>query len=491
MVRGEDMVRSLDIEGWTDHDWLMVEREMCRQSLAQFVRQAWHVIEPAQPYVHGWHIDAVCEHLEAVTNGQITRLSIEVPPGTMKSLAVSVFWPAWEWGPRGMQSMRFVATSHSERLAIRDNLRARRLIQSEWLQKRWPIKMVGDQNAKTKFENDKTGFREAMPFTSLTGTRGDRVVIDDPLSVDDALSDPKRAAVNTTFLEAVPTRLNNPAKSAIVVVMQRLHQRDVVGTIEAKGLGYDRLVLPMEFEPERRCRTSIGFEDPRTEDGELLFPARFPREVLDRDRKTMGSYAWAGQMQQRPAPRDGGMFKRGWFEVVEAMPQAAKSNGVRRWDIAATEDQPGRDPDYLAGVRVFEHGGVFYVDSVVRDRVSPAGVERIIKNTAEADGRAVRIRIPQDPGAAGKIAAAAYIGMLPMFDIRAVLETGSKIVRANPVSAQAEAGNIKLVRGPWIEDFLSELCDFPNGAHDDQVDALSGAFAELVTGTSYSLEDGL
>lgn len=131
------------------------------------------------------------------------------------------------------------------------------------------------------------------------------------------------------------------------------------------------------------------------------------------------------------------------------------------------------------------------MDSVVRDRVSPAGVERIIKNTAEADGRAVRIRIPQDPGAAGKIAAAAYIGMLPMFDIRAVLETGSKIVRANPVSAQAEAGNIKLVRGPWIEDFLSELCDFPNGAHDDQVDALSGAFAELVTGTSYSLEDGL
>lgn len=472
-------------------DWQELEREACRRSLVEFIRLAWPVIEPSQPYVHGWHIDAIAEHLMAVSRGQINRLSIEVPPGTMKSLAVSVFWPAWEWGPFGTPSNRYVATSHSERLAVRDNLRARRLIQSEWYQRRWPTTLVSDQNAKTKFENNKTGFREAMPFTSLTGTRGDRVLIDDPLSVDDALSEAKRNAVNTTFLEAVPTRLNNPSKSAIVVVMQRLHQRDVVGTLEAKALGYERLVLPMEFEPERRCKTSIGFVDPRTKDGELLFPARYPRIVLDRDRRAMGSYAWAGQMQQRPAPREGGLFKRHWFEVVDALPRDALGNGVRRWDIAATEEIPGRDPDYLAGVRMFESNGVYYVDHVVRDRLSPAGVEKLVKATAEADGKSIRVRLPQDPGAAGKIVGKAYVSMLAGWDVRATLETGSKIVRATPVSAQAEAGNIKLVRGPWVEDFLSELCDFPNGAHDDQVDALSGAFAELIDGSTYSLEDAL
>jgi predicted phage terminase large subunit-like protein len=467
--------------GLTPADCLAIEREACKRSLATFVQEAWHVIEPAQPYVHGWHIDAVAEHLEAVTAGQINRLYVNVPPGTMKSLLVSVFWPAWEWGPLGLPATRYVATSHSERLAVRDNLRCRRLIESEWFQTRWPIVFTSDQNAKTKFENKATGFREAMPFTSLTGSRGDRVLIDDPLSVDDAASEAKREAVNTTFLEAVPTRLNNPDRSAIVVIMQRLHERDVVGVIEARGLGYESLVLPMEFEADRRCRTAIGFSDPRAVDGELLFPERFPPAVVERDRKAMGSYAWAGQMQQRPAPRDGGMFKRAWFGVVDAAP--ASSRKVRRWDFAATDSSGAGDPDWTVGLLLSETGGVYYIEGVVRDRVSPAGVERMLKSTAEQDGKAVKVRIPQDPGAAGKSTAAHQIRLLAGWDIRSAPETGSKEVRAIPVSAQAEAGNIKLVRGPWNESFLDEICVFPNGAHDDQVDALSGAFAELLKAT--------
>lgn len=466
-------------------DWIAIEREACKRSLATFVKEAWHVVEPAQPYIHGWHIDAIAEHLEAVSKGEITRLLINVPPGTMKSLLTSVFWPAWTWGPRDEQSHRVMATSHSERLAVRDNLRCRRLIQSDWYQARWPVRLTTDQNAKTKFENDRTGFREAMPFTSLTGSRGDSLVIDDPLSVDDAASEAKREAVNQTFLESVPTRLNNPKSSAIVVIMQRLHERDVSGVILARDLGYEHLMLPMEFEPDRRCVTSIGFSDPRKTDGELLFPERFPREVVDRDKRVMGSYASAGQMQQRPAPRDGGMFKRHWFEVVEAAPAASLL--VRRWDFAATEGGKG-DPDYTVGLKMSKSAGIYYVEHVVRERCNPAGVERLVKATGEQDGKGVKIRIPQDPGSAGKAYAAHIIRMMAGYMIRAELETGSKEVRAAPVSAQAEAGNVKLVRGPWVEDFLDEVCVFPNGAHDDQVDALSGAFAEL-TGSTYTLDN--
>jgi predicted phage terminase large subunit-like protein len=457
-----------------------LDRLDSEESLAGFIRRAWSVIEPAAPYVHGWHIDAIAEHLEAITSGQITRLLINVPPGTMKSLCVGVFWPAWEWGPRNRPSTRVVATSHSIPLAVRDNLKARRLIQSDWYQALWGdrITLTGDQNAKTKFENTRTGFRDAMAFKSLTGSRGDRVIIDDPHSVDSAESEAERNGVTTTFLESVPTRLNSPRDSAIVVVMQRLHERDVSGVILAKNLGYEHLMLPMEFEPDRRCVTSIGFRDPRTEDGELLFPARFPREVVERDKVPLGSYAVAGQFQQRPAPREGGLFKRSWFPIVRAAP--AGCTWVRAWDLAATEAKGGSQPAYTAGVKLGRApDGRLYVGDVRRDRLSAGGVERMIVNTAEQDGKGCRVSMPQDPGQAGKMQAQYLIRALDGFVARATPESGDKVQRAEPVSAQAEAGNIVLVQGDWNDAFLDEVSSFPNGAFKDQVDALSRAFGEV------------
>lgn len=454
-----------------------VKRE-CESSLAAFIRHAWPIIEPGQPYVHGWHIDAICEHLEAISRGDINRLLINIPPGTMKSLAVGVFWPAWEWGPLGVPSTRVVAASHEQGLAVRDNLRARRLVASEWYQSLWGehVVLTKDQNAKIKFENEATGFRQAAAAGSITGARGDRVIIDDPHSVDGASSDAQREGVVEWFLEAVPTRLNNPDRSAIVVVMQRLHERDVSGVILAKDLGYEHLCLPMEFEPERRCVTSIGFSDPRKADGELLFPERFPREVVERDKKVMGAYAVAGQFQQRPAPREGGLFKRAWFEVVDAVPASARRR-VRAWDFAATQG----GGDWTAGVRVSVADGVFYVEDVVRDRLSPGGVDKLLKAVTSQDqtGGPVAVRIPQDPGQAGKTDAASKIKLLVGYDVRAKPVTGDKEQRARPAAAQAEAGNVKLLRGKWNEAFLDELCTFPAGAHDDQVDAFADALNEL------------
>lgn len=447
--------------------------------MAAFVRQAWHVIEPGTPYIHGWHIDAICEHLEAVTSGKLTRLLINVPPGTMKSLLVSVFWPAWEWGPRHMPHLRYLTTSYSEKYAKRDARRMRDLVSSEWYQAQWGKQFQLVRSGETSFANDSLGNREAMPFSSLTGGRGDRVIIDDPHSTETAESEADRARTNRIFRESVPTRLNNPEKSAIVVIMQRLHEDDVSGQILKHDLGYEHLMLPMELETERRCRTSIGFSDPRTTDGDLLFPQRFTRETVSRDKRIMGSYATAGQFQQRPAPRGGGMFKRHWFEIVKAAPAGAKR--VRRWDFASTKPKPGAAPDWTAGVRISKTSeGFFYIEHVIRFQGSAYEVECAVQNTANSDGHGVEVWVPQDPGQAGKGQAEGYIRKLAGFIARSERESGSKETRAAAFAAQCEAQNVKLVAGSWNEDFLAELEAFPNGENDDQVDAAAGGFNALV-----------
>lgn len=330
----------------TEADLLQAERELCRRSLSKFIRRAWAVLEPGQPYVHGWHVDAMADHLEAVTAGQITRLLINIPPGTMKSLMTSVFWPAWEWGPKGMPHVRFIGASHESTLATRDNLRMRRLVQSEWFQSLWPTALTTDQNEKTYFENAATGWRQSCAVKAMTGRRGDRVNWDDPHSVEDAHSAAALAEAERIFTETLPTRLNNPASSAIVVCMQRLHEADVSGLIISRDLGYDHLCLPMEWEAPRKA-TSIGFVDRRTEVGQLLFPERFPRAVVDRDKKIMGDYAVAGQFQQRPAPATGSEFNPDLITTVDAIP-AGVLQWCRGWDLGATEGAG----DYTAGVKV-------------------------------------------------------------------------------------------------------------------------------------------
>lgn len=468
----------------TKADLLAVERELCRRSLAAFAKRAWHILEPATPLKWGWALDAICQHLEAVTDGRINRLLMNVPPGTMKSLLTAVIWPAWEWGPRGLASNRFISTAHKQDLAVRDNMKCRRLIQSDWYQELWPITLTSDQNAKTKFENDRTGFREAMAFTSMTGARGDRVILDDPLSADDANSDAALLAAELTFLEALPTRVNND-RSAIVVIMQRLHERDTSGLILSRGLPYVHLMLPMRFEPDRRCTTEIGFTDPRTEEGELLFPERFSEEQVLELERTLGSYAASGQLQQRPVPRSGGMFQRSDFEIVEAAP--AGGTECRAWDFAASAPKPGKQPDWTVGLRMKYVGGIFYVMDVKRGRWAPSDVERVLKNTASQDGTSVRIRMPQDPGAAGKADAATKVKLLAGYAVKVEPVSGDKATRARPASAQAEAGNVKLVRGDWNDAFLDEVCIFPNGQHDDQVDAFADALNELALGSTYTL----
>jgi len=363
-------------------------------------------------------------------------------------------------------------------------------VTSDWYRALWGDTVQLVRAGEMAFSNTATGFRQGIPFSRLTGGRGDRVIIDDPHSVDGAESEAERGSTIRTFRESVPTRLNNPSKSAIVVIMQRLHEQDVSGTILALNLGYEHLMLPMEFEPERACHTSIGFTDPRTYDGELLFPERFPREVVERDKVPMGSYAVAGQFQQRPTPRSGGMFQRGDFQIVDAVP-AKVQRRVRAWDFAASKPKPGKQPDWTVGLRMSWADGVFYVESVTRGRWGPADVERTLKNVASQDGPSVTIRMPQDPGAAGKADAETKVKLLQGYGTVVKPISGDKATRARPASAQAEAGNVKLVRGEWNEAFLDEVCSFPNSMFDDQVDAFADALNELALGSSYNILNAL
>lgn len=465
-----------------------LDRADSQERLVDFIRLTWSILEPARQFIHGWAVDAICEHLQAVTDGSITKLLVNVPPGCMKSLTTNVFWPAWEWGPRNHPSYRYIGASYSEALTVRDNRRCRALIGSALYQRLWGDRFRVDpgQDAKIRFDNDAKGFKIATSVGGLgTGERGDRFIIDDPHNVKEGESELKREEVLQWFTEVVPTRVNDAGKSAIIVIMQRVHEQDVSGLILAKELGYTYLCLPMEYEPDRACSTSIGFRDPRTLDGELLWPERFPKKYLEEDLKPSlrawgGTYAEAGQLQQRPTPRGGGLFQRRHFQFLDHAPspkQTAKR--VRGWDLAATKDGRGA---YTVGLKMSRtHDGKIVIEDVRRIRGSPGEVEQLITSCAAADGVSTQQDLPQDPGQAGKAQKAHLANSLQGYVFHFSPESGSKEDRARPLASQAEAGNVYVVRAPWNDAFLAEVSMFPNGEFKDQVDAASRAYARLIS----------
>lgn len=483
-IRAERSRRAAAIE----RDRLARNAESIRarcSTLAGFVREAWPILEPNAKLVWNWHLDAICDHLEAVSDGRITRLLINVPPGSSKSLICSVMWQAWEWAT-GRASLRYLTTAFNDVPVKRDTRKCRDLILSEWYRSLWP-EITLTRTGETSFANSATGTREGVAFGSLTSQRGDRLIIDDPHSVETAESTAERQTTTRRFREGALNRLNDQERSAIVVVMQRLHADDVSGTILKMGMGFVHLCLPMEFEPERACRTSIGFADPRTADGDLLDPVRFPREAVESLKTGMGSYAYAGQYQQRPTPREGGLFKRSWFEgkIIGAAP--AGTRWVRHWDLAATAKS---NSARTAGVKLGRApDGSFIVGHVVKGQLEGPEVRKLIRATAEIDGKLVQISIPQDPGQAGKVQSRDMIAMLPGYRAHAEPETGDKTTRAEPFAAQCEAGNVYLVAGTWNDDYLDELCLFPGGSFKDQVDASSGAFGRLATASRFSFDN--
>lgn len=407
------------------------------------------------------------------------RLVINVPPGSSKSMLVSVLWQAWVWGPLGLRSKRFLTTSFEMGNVTRDTRKTRDLILSPWFRALWP-EMAHDNPlplkrfGETSFENWDTGTREGVAFSGITGKRGDIFSIDDPHSVEGAESEADRTKAVRRFMEGGQNRLNNQMKSAIVITMQRIHMDDLAGTVLARDLGYEHLLIPMEYEPARSKVTSIGWKDPRTVDGELMDPGRMPKLAVER-LKDGNDYAWAGQYQQRPAPREGGMFPVDKIETVEFSP--AGGTRVRGWDIAGSIKKTS---PYTAGVLLNMVGTDLYIECVKRGRLKINAAENLIVDTARADGLYVRQSIPQDPGSAGLSQKNQLAGRLGGLDFRFSPEDGKKEDRAIPVASQVQAGKVYMVRGEWNSDFREELRNFPAGSFKDQVDGFSRAYSELL-----------
>lgn len=477
-------------------------RTRCERSLIQFVKEAWPVLEPRTRFIHSWHVDAICDHLEAVTAGQINRLLINVPPGSMKSLLCSVLWQAWEWGPKGLTSYRYISTSYAESSVARDCRKLRMLIASDWYQRHWPaVELI--RAGEMSFENSLTGTRDGVAFGSLTNKRGDRLIIDDPHSAEKAESQTDRERAVRRFREGAVNRLNDQQASAIVIIMQRLNEGDLSGEIlAAGGLGYVHLCLPMEYERSRHCETEIGFSDPRAKDGELLSPERFPQNVVDDLKRDMGVYAYAGQYQQRPAPRGGGIFPyNGWefWSKTLAMKYGRNENQFPDFDfiigVVDTAFTTKEENDFTAMVVLGVWPDLFGLSKIMlmhfwQKRLKFAdAVEEITKTARKLkcdrvliENKAAGISVYQEimrltreeefalqlinPGAEDKEARANSVSHL----FREEYEDGE--AREGIVYAPCKTqDNGSLWPREWAEDLMSQMASFPKGKHDDGVDA--------------------
>lgn len=393
---------------------------------------------------------------------------VEMPPRHGKSSLTSHRFPAWYLGH--FPHNEFMLASYEADFAAQWGRKARDVLE-EWGGELFGVKVRTDSSAANRWqiEGHDGGMQTAGVGGALTGKGANVLVIDDPVkNAMEADSLHQREKVWDWYLSTAYTRLN-PGGS-VVIVQTRWHADDLAGRVQENEPGKWKVIkLPALAEEGDLLGREVG---------EALWPERYPLEALLQMRETQGSYWWASLYQQSPVVRKGGIFDRGWFGFLDAVPSDCQM--VRWWDLASTTERESSDPDWTVGVKLGKTPeGLYIVADVVRLRGTPGEVKATIRNTAELDGKTVRIVIAQDPGAAGKIVVREYASMLDGFNARGEKESGDKTIRADPFSAQAEAGNVKLLRAPWNEVYVQELESFPHGGHDDMVDASSGAYSVL------------
>ena len=469
------------------------ERRAASASLYEFVKQSWHVVEPGVPFIPSWHIEEICEHLEAVTAGQLRKLLINIPPRHSKSTIVSVMWPMWEWLTD--PAHKYLCASYSGNLSIRDNLKSRRLVQSPWYQERWGhlFKLAGDQNAKQRFENDKTGYRLATSVGgTATGEGGSRLILDDPHSAQEAQSDVIRGSAIEWFDVVWSTRLNDPKRDAMVTIMQRLHEKDISGHILEDIGGWEHLMIPAEWDGVQR-KTSLGPYDPRRVKGELICPERFGEKEITELKQLLGTYGSAGQLQQDPTPSEGGILKTKFINLWPAdKPLPPFEYVVQSYDCAFTERTTG-DPTACTVWAVFTHQSqrqVMLIDAWDEHLSYPDLRARAIKDwSTEYGGTTVKdgIRRARKPDRILVEAKASGQSLLQDLRLAKVPAVGynpgmaDKISRAHQASPTLELGLIWVPesgknRGQpvsWAQPFLKQVAKFPVAEHDDYVDTLT------------------
>ena len=471
-----------------------IQAEMMRRSLARFVRAAWEVIEPATPLLWNWHLDVMCAHLQALVEQRLgfQNLVINVPPGSMKSTIVSVCLPAWIWvqrpeHPTGGAAWRGLFLSGSEAIALRDSMKCRDILESPWYRQAFRPAWGFDkaQNAKGFFKNTAQGFRKCQSAGSkITGERASGIFLDDP---NDAGQDSKadRDQINYWWDNGAANRVADPVTGTRCLIQQRLHEEDMTGHILAtEPAAWDRLVIRQEYEAltdkEPARPTGLGWLDPRTTEGALFFPARFPADVVDAERRRLASSGFAGQHQQRPAPKEGAIFKKGFvrFYNPAALPKLART--VLSGDTAFKEKQENDYSVVISGGECTVPGlaGIYLLDRW-KERAGYPEL-KVKARTLAARWKPTAFLIEDKASGQSLIQELKADTAIPVVAVK--VET-DKVSRAHTCVPTWEAGNIYLPEGAdWVDDFLEQLYGFPRLAHDDDVDAFTQLIRYLVLG---------
>lgn len=468
---------------------VLVEAAYLPTNLHEYVRRAWPVLEPARKFVDGWHIGMICDHLEAMARRQLKFVVFNVPPGSMKSLLINVMFPSWLWTHK--PSERFLCLGSSDDLPTRDSMKCRRLIESDWYKARWGkvFSLTSDQNAKTKFENDKTGVRGISSFGgSVLGERAGFILIDDPHKTDIAESDAVREGKLRKFREEVYTRRED--ENAVVgIIMQRLNARDLSGYVLSEGWPDGHVCIPMRYEEQRKIWVQPSLvlkptsEDPRTIDGELMCPERFPEAEVQMTEAVLGSFAAAGQLQQRPSPRGGGVVKHEWWRYYDPnIDFPAFTLIVDSWDCSFKDTKTSAFVSGQVWAIPMRAPAERWLLKRTHERMTFTQTIKAMKTHREwlaSRGLSCNALLIED-----KANGTAIIDTLSKTipGVIAIEPHGSKEARAQAVSPQIEAGNIILPQPdlcPGIAEFTAEWEEIPNGAFWDDVDAGSQALTYM------------
>lgn len=477
-----------------------VQAELARRSLAHFFRYSWDILEPGTVLVWNWHLQAICDHVQALLEGRIPNrnLVINVPPGSSKSRIVSVCTTPWMWLRDA--SWRAIYSSANPRNVTRDSVYARQIIESNWYQEsfRPEWQLAHDQNAKMLYKNTAGGFRQAIGAgAAVTGDRANALFMDDMLDAADA-ANPKgeskaaREEFARWYDNAFANRVSDMRASTRCMIAQRLHEKDPVGHVMKSG-DWDSLVIPQEFElikvnpnaadsPKvRRPPTVIGWDDPRTLEGELMDPVRFPPEELAKEKRRLGSRGFAAQHQQRPAPAEGAILKRQWFKWYvtprgpkgETLPPVAivKALGITRvgagWDTALSEKTTA---DYSAGLVMGEAPSRYYVLDLDKERYDAPTVKAHVSALHAKWAASVSV-VEGGSSASGKATAQTVKASSRVALIEQPVMS-DKVTALNAVGPTVEAGVVYLPEDqPWALELIESLIAFPTGEHDDDVDA--------------------
>jgi len=436
--------------------------ELYYNSLVAFTRKVFHTVSPGHNYVHGWHIDAICEYLQACENGEIRNLVINIPPRCMKTITVSVAWSAWLLGHN--PARQIIAASYSQNLALKDNINVRMVLESDWYRTIFPdVGIVSDQNEKRKFVTTERGHRIATSVGgTLTGEGGDFLLLDDPIKPDEALSDTVRNKTNDWIDSVFMTRRNDPKSGVGVLIMQRLHEEDAAGHLLERG--WEHLCLPAEFTK----KTIVTMHDKRWEadKGELLIPERLGKQELEQIQIDVGMYAYAAQYLQNPAPLGGGLIKKDWLRYAPEKPMAFNTI-VHSWDTASKD---GVLNDYsVCTVWGVKTDGYYLLD-VICKRMEFPELKRKAQELAERD-KPDYILIEDKSSGQALLQDLRQSSTLPLIPIK---PQSDKVTRLSAVSVLFETGNVILPEySHWLDDYVNQLLLFPNAKHDDMVDSTS------------------